>query len=553
MFNPQASALWRARQRQPLFSIRARMILLAVLAIAPLMVERVHGLQQAREERTALAFVQVTDLARAGAEAQRDTITSMRALLQMVAEIYKRVPLGPGACEKTLADLAGKLHWLHGLSIAGTDGRITCSTDPRAAGLNIAERNYFQAALTSREFALSDYMINRVQRAPGLIATYPIAGDGGKLTGVILAAINLDWVGDLAANAAQRSSASVVLIDGTGTLIAASADQAAQSGADYGGVGVVKDMLATDEGTTTGTDLNGVRRIFAFVRLPWTNAHLAVGIDEATIRSEIDREISLTYLRLAGFGIVILLNAWFAGEQLVVRPIHALVRTAARFGRGDLQARANERSWIAEFRPLATALDDMAAKLASREEELRIANQHLEELASLDGLTGLANRRGFDLALVHQWQQAAHLKRPLALMMIDIDHFKLFNDRYGHVSGDGCLRAVAETLSLVTIREAVVVARYGGEEFALLMPGLDLAQATELAERSRKAVEDLAIGHPDTPRGMVTISIGVEAAIPAENQDAAVLVEAADQALYDAKRRGRNRVATRLPMLRDAC
>jgi diguanylate cyclase (GGDEF)-like protein len=553
MFGVQARPLWRARQRQPLFSIRARMILLAVLAIAPLMVERVHGLREAREERTALALVQVMDLARSGAEAQRDTIYSMRALLQMVAEIYKRVPLGPAECEKTLADLAGNMRWLHGLSIAGTDGRITCATDSRAVGINIADRSYFQTALTKREFALSDYMINRVQHAPGLMATFPIVAADGKLTGVILASVNLDWVGTLAANAAQRSSASVVLIDGGGTLIAGSADQAAQSGVNYAGLGLVKDMLASDEGTTTGLDLNGVQRIFAFVRLPFTNAHLAVGVDEAAVRSEIDREISLTYLRLAGFGILILLIAWFAGEQLVVRPIHALVRTAARFGRGDLKARANERSWIAEFRPLATALDDMAAKLASREEELRIANQHLEELASLDGLTGLANRRGFDLALVHQWQQAANAKRPLTLMMVDIDHFKLFNDRHGHVSGDGCLRAVAETLSLATIREAVVVARYGGEEFALLMPGLDIAQAMDLAERARKAVEDLAIVHPDTPCGVVTVSIGVETAVPADHQSAAVLVEAADQALYDAKRRGRNRVASKLPMLRDAC
>ena len=159
------------------------------------------------------------------------------------------------------------------------------------------------------------------------------------------------------------------------------------------------------------------------------------------------------------------------------------MRTATRIGRGDLHVRATQESWVAEFEPLAAALDDMANKLAEREEELQIANQHLEELASLDGLTGLANRRGFDRELEREWRRAGERCQPLALMMIDIDHFKLFNDRYGHVAGDTCLRAVGETLSLVTLEEAVLVARYGGEEFALLLPGLDLDRADRARRR----------------------------------------------------------------------
>jgi diguanylate cyclase (GGDEF)-like protein len=127
-------------------------------------------------------------------------------------------------------------------------------------------------------------------------------------------------------------------------------------------------------------------------------------------------------------------------------------------------------------------------------------------------------------------------------MMVDIDHFKLFNDRYGHVAGDTCLRAVGETLSLVTLEEAVLVARYGGEEFALLLPGLSIERAAELADEARKAIEDLAINHSESPCGHVTISVGVEAMIPDRFKSAADLIEAADNGLYDAKRRGRNRV-----------
>jgi diguanylate cyclase (GGDEF)-like protein len=163
-------------------------------------------------------------------------------------------------------------------------------------------------------------------------------------------------------------------------------------------------------------------------------------------------------------------------------------------------------------------------------------------MASLDGLSGLANRRGFDRELEREWRGAVESRTPIALMMIDIDHFKLFNDRYGHVAGDTCLRAVGETLSLVTLEEAVLVARYGGEEFTLLLPGLDIERVAALADEARKAIEDLQINHSESPCGYVTISIGVESMVPEKFQTSADLVEAADTALYDAKRRGRNNV-----------
>ncbi|MGA9895867.1 MAG: GGDEF domain-containing protein [Xanthobacteraceae bacterium] len=222
------------------------------------------------------------------------------------------------------------------------------------------------------------------------------------------------------------------------------------------------------------------------------------------------------------------------------------MRTATRFGRGDLHVRATQEPWVAEFAPLAAALDDMAAKLAAREEELQIANRHLDELASLDGLSGLANRRGFDREIEREWQKAAEGHKPLALMMVDIDHFKLFNDRYGHVSGDTCLRAVGETLSLVTLEEAVLVAR--GEEFALLLPGLDINRAAALAEEARQSIEDLMINHSESPMGHVTISVGVDSMVPEKFQSYANLIEAADGALYAAKRRGRNAVVAQIAM-----
>jgi diguanylate cyclase (GGDEF)-like protein len=541
-----------ARRSKPILSIRARLIVVALLAIAPLMVERVRGLERARVERAELARSQVIDLTRGGAAAQREIVSSMRVLLQVVARAYVRMPSDEADCNRALSNLTGNVPWLRGINVAGIDGRIECATDPRGVGLNVADRAYFQSALHTRDFILSDYLISRVYQLPGLIATYPVLKDDGSIDGVVLASINLQWMGDLAATAARRADTSVDLIDGSGTLLAASADQGALIGKDFAALPLVRDMLANDEGTMTTVGFDGVRRIFAYIRLPWTRARLAVGLDEAVVHGSIDREISIAYLQLALFGILVLLAAWFGGERLILRPIRSLVRMATRLGRGDLQVRAADEPWLAEFEPLAAAFDDMARKLAGREEELQIANQHLGELASLDGLTGLANRRGFDRELEREWQRAAERSQPLALMMIDIDHFKLFNDRYGHVRGDACLRAVGETLSLVTLEEAVLVARYGGEEFALLLPGLDIARTTALAEEARRAIEDLLIVHDEASSGFVTISIGVESQVPEPGQSAADLVEAADRALYAAKRRGRNTVVAQVPLLLSA-
>ncbi len=182
------------------------------------------------------------------------------------------------------------------------------------------------------------------------------------------------------------------------------------------------------------------------------------------------------------------------------------------------------------------------------EARVETLNRELAEQAYTDGLTGLANRRRFDEALDQEWRRAAREEVPLALLMIDVDRFKLYNDRYGHQRGDECLRAVAAAMAQVARRPADLTARYGGEEFVVLLPGVDEAGAGAIAARMLAAIRATGIEHAgNPPSGIVTASVGVASVLPrqgwAESSPAA-LVEQADAALYEAKRAGRDRAVT---------
>lgn len=172
----------------------------------------------------------------------------------------------------------------------------------------------------------------------------------------------------------------------------------------------------------------------------------------------------------------------------------------------------------------------------------------LEDLAFLDGLTGIANRRQFDLQLEKEWRRMMRRGESLSLLMIDIDHFKKFNDRYGHGTGDDCLGLVARTIAGITKRPGDLTARYGGEEFAVILPDTDERGARTVAEAMRRAVESLKVPHDSSlVVDQITISLGVTSHIPHRQGSLQNLINAADRALYCAKSSGRNRISVEYP------
>lgn len=197
----------------------------------------------------------------------------------------------------------------------------------------------------------------------------------------------------------------------------------------------------------------------------------------------------------------------------------------------ELRATVNSREAV---------IAERTAEIAEKNATLTALNSELDQVARTDALTGIANRRAFDERLALLWQMLGRLGHPLSLMIIDVDSFKQFNDRYGHANGDSCLRQVARALELIGKRSTDLVARIGGEEFAMILVE-DIERAAHIAEQARRGVAALEITHADSPSGVITASFGVACTVP--TGDIRTIIDAADRALYAAKNAGRNRVA----------
>jgi len=197
----------------------------------------------------------------------------------------------------------------------------------------------------------------------------------------------------------------------------------------------------------------------------------------------------------------------------------------------------------------ASPMYDEQGKIIAIVETLRdmtlqkLAQAALEELANHDGLTGIANRRSFDETLKLEWRRTTRDMQTLSLLMVDVDHFKKYNDTYGHIAGDECLKRIAQEMYKQMQRASDVVARYGGEEFAVVLPNSSLEGAMVVAERLRTTVKSLALPFAGSEAGCVTVSIGAASVMPTRLIDSWQLISTADAALFDAKQAGRNRVA----------
>ncbi|KAF5049454.1 Diguanylate cyclase, GGDEF domain [anaerobic digester metagenome] len=271
-----------------------------------------------------------------------------------------------------------------------------------------------------------------------------------------------------------------------------------------------------------------------------------------TTRKGID-SIRYAVFLVVGSGVTVLVILNLMMQAVVLKPLRRLTDHAAKLQEeGDYSLRLGlDRK--DEIGVLAKSLDSLVQTISDRTVELQRANEQLTQLSLNDALTGIANRRMFDAYLKQEWRRAMREQAPLSIMLADVDHFKKYNDTFGHQQGDMCLIGVAAVMQLHMQRPADLLARYGGEEFAVILPGTDAEGARHMAEVLGQAVRDLSIDHCRSDAApCVTLSIGVVTTIPSpEEGDRGMdmLLEHADQALYQAKKAGRNRVLAWKPEL----
>lgn len=277
-------------------------------------------------------------------------------------------------------------------------------------------------------------------------------------------------------------------------------------------------LILMDKAMPDGDGIDAIRRIRATPHLSDKPVIMVTGFDDRdTLRTAFDA------------GATDFINKSFSETELQAR-----IRSALKLDEALEAFRAREL----ELRTLTA--------------QLRVANERLERQSLTDGLTGVANRRHFDQALERAWHKAKTDGAAISLALLDVDHFKRYNDTFGHALGDECLRAVAASLERAVrggndTREADLIARYGGEEFAAIIH-TDATHAPRVAERLRAGVQALGRAHPHGSNGVVTISVGIVSLIPNDDLTPQALIEAADRALYNAKAGGRNRVVVAEPL-----
>jgi diguanylate cyclase (GGDEF)-like protein len=407
--------------------------------------------------------------------------------------------LAPALRQRMLFDRATAASYLGGAYVLDAQGRLKASqSDVAAQDISLADRDYFVVQQRDPNVGLfiSKPYNSRLRRGVLSIAlSRRINAPDGAFAGVALLGVRLDYFQQLVERIDVGHEGGVFIMMQDGTLLASKPPMPLGVGANYASWRNYKIISQHDTGTFTArAEADGIERVYTYAHVGSTP--IIVGVAPA-VRDILAGWRHRGYLALA-------MTTVFGGAWVLV-------------------------SWV-----LAFALRDKV-----------IAEGELQRLAVTDPLTGLSNRRALDQRLVAEWQRAVREQTPLSVLFFDVDHFKLFNDTYGHAAGDEVLALVAERIASGTRRTSDMAARYGGEEFAVVLPGTALEGARKVAEKIRRRIESADLTHSGSRYGHVTVSAGCASCQPPAGGSGAQLLAAADSLLYEAKTAGRNQVCAK--------
>jgi diguanylate cyclase (GGDEF)-like protein len=428
------------------------------------------------------------------------------------------------------------------LAIIEVQGNTVASSAAQASPVNMPDK-WLDTARAGKRIIGVPYREDAVSNAVMVIGE-PIQDGQGSLLGVLVAKLNFQTIGSSLETYVQGQEVVLKLVTQEGFLLAGSGSARAEPLKPVLTKEVAERLFSGDSGPLGYEGFEGGTVVGTLKKVPELNWGVVAEKDREKAYAQIIRLRNLTLLLVAAVLIVIGLCAYWLGVAMV-RPLRLLTGGAARVSAGDLDVDVPVRTRT-EIGYLTEVFNHMVAKLrlgrqelATANEALREKNKQLEEFSITDSLTGLYNRSHLMETLAGEVARSRRHYHPFTLLMMDIDHFKSYNDTYGHLAGDEVLRRTGLLLK-ESIRNCDYAARYGGEEFIVILPETGPENGVETAERIRNQIAEKEMGSDGTPL-KVTVSVGV-ASFPKDGDDPHSLMKRADVALYEAKRRGRNRV-----------
>ncbi|MET1030577.1 sensor domain-containing diguanylate cyclase [Domibacillus tundrae] len=434
------------------------------------------------------------------------------------------------------------------MSVLNMDGQIIYATnDPKAIDtVNAADREYFQAALAGESFT-SSAIRRRSDQEPVIVFSAPLFNEQGVTDGVLAGTVTLEAIASIVNKTSYGETGRFYLTDETGIVLSRRTEADPYSLAEA----IIFRLAENGESIDRSYKSAAGENVIGQYRWLYGSQWLLIG-EVAT--KEINGAFWRTIWMMGAILLFIFILAYCVINLLVqqiIFPIHRLLEATVIIRLGNYKHRISEGAAaksLDEFKALNGAYNQMAQSLEQEfslrkqaEKDLRQANEMLTRLSLSDSLTGIGNRRYFDDVLGLTWEEAITQKKPMSLLLLDIDFFKKYNDRYGHDAGDKALRRVSETVDMIAKETGTVAARYGGEELAVILPPGVPVESFGLAEKIRCAVENLALLHEDAKDKVITVSIGGATLIPNLGDDPALLIRKADEALYYSKRKGRAR------------
>ena len=509
---------------------RARIFVLVILAAFPALLLTVYSAVERRASTGNQARAELRRLVKLAAMQQWQVVEGARQMMVASSQILFTLLGDRKRCTEYFASLlAQNREAYHSMGLFTPDGQLFCNAASWRDKVYSGDRLYFRLARKTGRFAVGEYQVGRVTGKAGINFGFPLIDVDDKVYAVAFAGLDLENLGRMA---------EATPLPPEGTILARKPAMPERVGERLWNSRVIEAVLAGREGVLEAKGEDGVDWLLAHEVVTQNPdgafpLRVMVTVPLSRVFSEGNRALVRDLLGISLATLFLLVGVWYGTEWFMLRKIGGLLRAADRVRGGDLNARTGIPYGGEELSQLAQAFDDMALALQQRE-------QKLQEQAISDPLTGLYNRCYLSEFLPRELARCRRSATSVAVMLIDLDHFKRINDSFGHEAGDVVLKAIAALLKS-KVRGSDIACRYGGEEFALILPETGLDAAVRRAEVIRLAIARLGLGHAGTPLGKITTSLGI-ALFPDHGEDSDALLRVADVALYGAKGAGRDRV-----------